>query len=150
MILFFGANSFWCKIVVSNAESQKAVLAVIITSLTKKVENPEQDIRQHKVELPNGYSGHSYDTNHITPFLQEFFTRYAMAESGWLTRSLEQVHAFTLDFHGKIRNQDVKLAFLKILNDVETNRADPSVYLVTILALLLEYQETQILRFEIA
>lgn len=132
-----------CKIIVSNAESQKAVLAVILTSLTKKVETPEQDIRQHKIELSNGYSGRSYDTNYITPFLQEHFIRYAMAESGWLTRSLEQVHAFTLDFPGKIRNQEVKQAFLEILNDIEANHADPSAYLVTILTLLLEYQDSQ-------
>lgn len=133
----------WCKTIVLNAESQKAVVAVITTSLTKKIESPEQDVRQHKVELPNGYSGRSYDTQYITPFLQEFFTRYAMAESGWLTRSLEQVHAFTLDFPGKIRNKGVKQAFLDILNDVEINQADPLAYLVTIFTLLLEYQETQ-------
>ena len=135
----------WCKIIVLNAETQKAVLAVIITSLTKKIEDPQQDIRQHKVELPNGYSGRSYDFNYITPFLQEFFTRYAMAESGWLTRSLEQVHPFTFDFPGKIRNQTVKQTFLEILNDIEVNQADPLEYLVTILALLLEHQEAQVI-----
>jgi DNA (cytosine-5)-methyltransferase 1 len=133
----------WCQIIVANAETQKAVLAVVVTSLTKKIENPQQDIRQHKVELPNGYSGRSYDFNYVTPFLQEFFTRYAMAESGWLTRSLEQVHAFTLDFPGKIRNQTVKQTFLEILNDIEFNQADPLEYLVTIMALLLQYQASQ-------
>ncbi|MDQ7027111.1 MAG: restriction endonuclease, SacI family [Anaerolineae bacterium] len=135
----------WCQMIVSNAETQKAVLTVVITSLTKKIDNPNQDIRQHKVELSDGYSGRSYDTNYVTPFLQEFFTRYAIAESGWLTRSLEQVHAFTFDFPGKIRNRDVKRAFLEILNDVEVNQADPLEYLVTILALLLEYQKEQVI-----
>lgn len=133
----------WCQIIVTNAETQKAVLAAVITSLTKKVESPQQDVRQHKVELPGGYSGRSYDFNHITPFLQEYFPRYAMAESGWLTRSLEQVHPFTVDFPGKIRNAAVKQAFLEILNDVESNNADAFQYLVVILALLIEHQVAQ-------
>ena len=46
----------WVEIIVEKAESQKAVLAVIITSLVKKIENPIQDVRYHKKELPNGYS----------------------------------------------------------------------------------------------
>jgi DNA (cytosine-5)-methyltransferase 1 len=133
----------WCHMMVANAETQKAVLAVVITSLTKKIENPNQDVRQHKVELPNGYSGRSFDFNYVTPFLQEFFPRYAMAESGWLTRSLEQVHAFTLDFPGKIRDTAVKMAFLNILKDIEVNQADVLEYLVIIFARLLEFQTLQ-------
>lgn len=47
----------WVETIVEKAESQKAVLAVLITSLTKKIETPTQDVRYHKTELPNGYSG---------------------------------------------------------------------------------------------
>jgi DNA (cytosine-5)-methyltransferase 1 len=56
-----------------------------------------------------------------------------MAESGWLTRSIEQAHPFTLDFPGKIRNPAVKAAFLGILDDVETKRADAFTYLIALL-----------------
>lgn len=122
---------------VQYAESQKGVLTALITSLVKKIETPTQDVRYHKVELPNGYSGRSYDTRYITPFLREHFPRLAMAESGWLTRSIEQAHPFTLDFPGKIANTQVKLAFLEILQDIETNDADPQAYLVALLAGLL-------------
>ena len=37
----------------------------------------------------------------------------AMAESGWLTRSLEQAHPYTLDYPGKITPKIVKEAFLE-------------------------------------
>ena len=132
----------WVETIVEKSESQKAVLAVLITSLTKKIETPTQDVRYHKTELPNGYSGRSFDTQHITPFIKEKFQRLAMKSgSGWLTRSLEQVPPFTLDFPGKIRNKLVKEAFLEILNDIEENRADPQKYLHTVLASLINLME---------
>jgi DNA (cytosine-5)-methyltransferase 1 len=131
----------WVKVVVAGAESQKAVLTVLVTSLVKKIEMPSQDIRYHKVELPNGYSGRSFDTEYVTPFIREKFSRLAMKESGWLTRSLEQVHAFTLDFPGKIRNTSVKNAFLHILNDIEENQASPEEYLLALFELLIDYTE---------
>lgn len=132
----------WVEVVVAGAESQKAVLTVLVTSLVKKIEMPIQDIRYHKVELPNGYSGRSFDTEHVTPFIREKFSRLAMKESGWLTRSLEQVHAFTLDFPGQIRNASVKSAFLHILNDIEENQASPEEYLLALFELLVDYMES--------
>jgi DNA (cytosine-5)-methyltransferase 1 len=44
-----------------------------------------------------------------------------MAESGWLTRSLEQPYPYDLDYNGKISNKVVKEAFLKVLDFVEKN-----------------------------
>ena len=131
----------WVETIVEKAESHKAVLAVVITSLAKKIETPTQDVRYHKTELPNGYSGRGFDTQYVTPFMQEKFQRLAMKESGWLTRSLEQVHAFTLDFPGKIRSKFVKEAFLEILNDIEENRTDPERYLYAIFASLINLME---------
>ena len=132
-----GSQQRWIETIVGKAESQKAVLAVLITSVTKKIETPTQDVRYHKIELPNGYSGRSFDTGYITPFIKEKFGRLAMKESGWLTRSLEQVHPFTLEFPGKIRNEYVKKAFLQILNDIEENQADPKKYLHAIFTSLI-------------
>jgi DNA (cytosine-5)-methyltransferase 1 len=43
----------------------------------------------------------------------------SMAESGWLTRSLEQPYPYTLDYQGKIRNKKVKSAFLEIIDHIE-------------------------------
>ena len=132
----------WVKTVVAHAESQKAVLAVLVTSLVKKIEMPPQDIRYHKAELPNGYSGRSFDTKHVTPFIREKFLRLAMMSgSGWLTRSLEQAHPYTLSYPGRIHNVVVRNAFLQILHDVEENQASPQEYLLAIFACLIDYIE---------
>ena len=132
----------WVETIVENAESQKAVLTVLVTSLTKKIETPTQDVRYHKRELPNGYSGRSFDTSYVTPFIAEKFQRFAMKSgSGWLTRSLEQSHAFTFDFPGKIRNERMKNAFLEIINDIEENQIEPGRYLHAIFVSLINLME---------
>ena len=132
----------WIKIITEKAESQKAVLAVLITSLTKKIETPTQDVRYHKRELPNGYSGRSFDTSYVTPFIAEKFQRFAMKSgSGWLTRSLEQAHPYTLEYPGRILDRAVREAFLYILNDIEENQADPRKYLYAIFASLIHVMQ---------
>ena len=132
----------WIKTITEKAESQKAVLAVLITSLTKKIETPIQDIRYHKKELPNGYSGRSFDTSYVTPFIAEKFQRFAMKSgSGWLTRSLEQAHAYTLEYPGRILDKAAKEAFLQILNDIEVNQSDPKKYLHALFASLILLME---------
>ena len=147
-------QSKWVETIIEKAESHKGVLAVLITSFVKKIETPTQDVRYHKKELSNGYSGRSFDTSHVTPFIAEKFQRFAMkGGSGWLTRSLEQAHPFTLNFPGKIRSISVKDAFLQILNDIEENRADPKKYLhATFIALiaLMERSRINLDLFEIA
>lgn len=105
--------------IIQNAYRQKAVWTVLITLLFYKILNPKQDIRYHKIELENGFSGRSFDTKIITPTLRKLELP-AMAESGWLTRSLEQAYPYTLDYKGKIANQKLKNAFLQLLDIVET------------------------------
>ena len=132
----------WVETILEKAESQKAVVAVLITSLVKKIETPTQDVRYHKRGLPNGYSGRGFDTQHVTPFIAEKFPRFEMkGGSGWLTRSLEQAHPFTLEFPGKIRDRSVKEAFLHILNDIEENSANPEKYLHAVFASLIALME---------
>ncbi len=144
----------WIETIIEKAESHKGVLAVLITSFVKKIETPSQDIRYHKKGLPNGYSGRSFDTSYVTPFIADKFQRFAMkGGSGWLTRSLEQAHPFTLNFPGKIRNLSVKEAFLNILNDLEENLADPKKYLHATFIFLIELMESSRINlnlFEIA
>lgn len=127
----------WILAVAETSESLKAVTTALTTSLVKKVEDPKQDVRYHKTELKNGYSGRTLDTSNITPFFKKKFRRIAMKESGWLTRSIEQAQPFTLDFRGKIRNKKTKNAFLNILNDVEERKADPEKYLVALFIFLI-------------
>ena len=125
----------WVESIVEKEENLKGVYSVLVSSLTYKSINPEQDVRYHKKELQNGYSGRSFDTKYVTPFLKSKKFFGAMKESGWLTRSLEQVHPFTLDFPGKINNKVVKDAFLQILNDIEENNASAESYLTNIFRL---------------
>lgn len=109
------------KIIVEKEQNNKGVFTAIVSSLTYKCLFPYQDVRYHKIELPNGYSGRSFDTKYVTPFLKEKRFLGAMKESGWLTRSTEQSHPFTRDFPGKINNKELKDAFLNIFEDIEEN-----------------------------
>ncbi|MDQ7089227.1 MAG: hypothetical protein Q9M50_01065 [Methylococcales bacterium] len=76
--------------------TQKGVYTVLITLSIYKILHPEQDIRNHQTQIKNGFSGRTIDTQFITPTLKELKLP-SMAESGWLTRSLEQPYPYTLD-----------------------------------------------------
>lgn len=119
----------WIDIIVENEETSKGVYTALFSSLTYKCLYPEQDVRLHKIDMENGYSGRSFDTKYVTPFMKSKQFCGAMKESGWLTRSIEQPHPFDLEFPGKINKKDVKEAFLQILNDVEVNKTDAILYL---------------------
>jgi len=68
----------------------------------------------------NGFFGRSIDTKHITPTLRELGFP-SMAESGWLTRSLEQPYPYDENYNGKISGKGVKESFLKIIDKVQVN-----------------------------
>lgn len=118
------------EILVSHEETFKGVFTAYLTSLTYKYLHQDQDIRYHKIDLPNGYSGRSFDTKYVTPFLKKNHFAGAMKESGWLTRSIEQNAPFDFNFPGKIQNETVKVAFLKNLDYLQKNplSAYPMIY----------------------
>lgn len=118
--------------IVQKESTNKGVYTALVTSLLYKIMHPEQDVRNHKVDMPGGYSGRSFDTKYVTPFLKKKQFLGAMKESGWLTRSIEQDRPFTLEFPGKITPITTKNAFLNILQDVEENSFSPEAYLVLI------------------
>ncbi len=126
------------RIIVDNAETQKAVLGVTLTSLVYKIYEPKQDIRKHQEGMKGGYSGRTFDTKYVTPFLKSKFPHFAMAESAWLTRSLEQPRPFNLNFPGKIRNKILKSAFLNTLDRVQTEGNLASKLLAALMGLMLE------------
>ena len=108
--------------ILKRAESSKGVLTVVITSLVYKILNPTQDIRNHQATINGcGYSGRSFDSKHITPFLKQH--RFpAMAESGWLTRSLEQKKTYDFNYSGAIRPPELKEAFLNTIDFIEKDK----------------------------
>ena len=139
----------WLVKVVGKSESLKAVVTALTTCFVKKIEDPKQDIRYHKYELKNGYSGRTLDTSYITPFFKSHFRRLAMKESGWLTRSIEQPHPFTKNFPGRIRDKEVKTAFLDIVDDIETKKADSQTYLISLFILLIKSTSIEQTRMDI-
>lgn len=105
-------------VILSKSESSKGVLTVLLTSLVYKSLNPEQDIRNHQTSIENGYSGRSFDTKYITPFLKSVKFP-AMAESGWLTRSLEQKVPYDKDYSGAIKPNALKTSFLETIDFIQ-------------------------------
>lgn len=108
----------YIEVIGEKITTQKGVFTVLVTLITHKIIEPKQDVRYHQSSMENGFSGRTIDTKYITPTLKELELP-SMAESGWLTRSLEQPYPYTLDYNGKISNKKVKAAFLHILDFIE-------------------------------
>lgn len=106
-------------IIAANCFKLKGVYTVTVTLLFYKYLNPAQDIRYHQEQQENGFSGRVFDFENVTPVLKKFGLP-SMAESGWLTRSLEQPYPYTLDYSGKISG-GCKIPFLKSLDYVQKN-----------------------------
>jgi len=64
-----------------------------------------------------------------------------MAESGWLTRSLEQPYPYNLDYEGKISNKAVKKAFLELIHSIEIEKINPKYILVELFIQIIELQK---------
>lgn len=109
----------YIDIILSFSEQNKAVYTVVFTSMVYKYLHPEQDIRKHQSSIEGGYSGRTFDGNYITPFLKECEFP-AMAESGWLTRSLEQKVPYDRNYTGAIK-EPLKKCFIELLFEVEEN-----------------------------
>lgn len=101
----------------TSCEKQKGVYTVLTTLLYYKHLHPKQDVRKHQAQIKGGFSGRSFDTANVTPTLKKMGLP-AMAESGWLTRSLEQPYPYDFKYNGKIPAK-VKEPFLNILDYVE-------------------------------
>lgn len=127
-------------LVLERINKNKGVYTVLMTLAFYKVLHPTQDIRYHKTDLPNGFSGRLFDTEYVTPFLKEMHLP-AMAESGWLTRSLEQDHPFTLDFPGKITPEKLKKAFLELINEIQGGEKNAKDVLIELLRGGIKYRE---------
>lgn len=128
--------------IVSKNDSRTGVFTVLISSIIYKCLHPEQDIRCHQSQIPGGYSGRTFDTNYVTPFLTE--KKFpSMKESGWLTRSLEQASPYTLDFNGKITPTNLKEAFLGTLHAIEEENAAPKMVLDYLLQSLIIQRDSQ-------
>lgn len=100
------------------SDSKKGLYTVLTTLLYYKHLHPEQDIRLHQDRFEGGFSGRSFDTRFVTPILKKC-SLPAMAESGWLTRSLEQPYPYDSNYNGAIGT--LKQPFLLTLEYVQEN-----------------------------
>lgn len=128
------------ELLVSRSEANKGLIAVLTTLLTHKIVEGTQDIRYHQAQQKNGFAGRSIDKEVVTPFMKSV-SFPAMSESGWLTRSLEQPHPYTLDYPGKIKPEIVKKAFLEIIDKVQVQGADPEDVLLYFFKLLIKQRD---------
>jgi len=131
-------------IVLEKSESAKGVFTVVLTSLICKIFNPDQDIRLHQANMSGGYSGRSFDSTHITPFLKS--KKFpAMAESGWLTRSLEQNRAYDSDYPGSISPPALKTSFLKLIEFIQSAKCNDEIVKYVFQYLIIQRNKFQIL-----
>lgn len=105
--------------ILERSESAKGVLTVILTSLVYKILNPNQDIRKHQSSIDSGYSGRTFDTKFITPFLKKEKFPAMLSGSGWLTRSLEQKVPYDKNYSGAIKPKSLKTAFLETIDFIQ-------------------------------
>lgn len=127
--------------------NQKAVFTVLVTLSIYKIVHPKQDIRNHQTQINNGFSGRTIDTKYITPTLKKLGLP-SMAESGWLTRSLEQPYPYSLGYEGKISNKAIKKAFLELIHAIEVEKINPKYILVELFIQIIELQKKNQVRIE--
>ena len=130
----------WMNIIVR--ARTKAAVTVAITSLVKKCVDPAQDIRRHRVEITGGYSGHELDSKIVTPFLKANGFP-AVSESGWVRRPFNQNAPYGLRYAGSIGGDGLKEAFLRVLDAVESGKADPRPLLTYMLKQLVGLRELE-------
>jgi len=110
------------KNITENIDRNKGVYTVLITLMIHKLLYPKQDIRYFQDKMKNGFSARSVDTKFITPTLKELGL-LSMAESGWLTRSLEQPYPYKKDYKGEISGKGMKEAFLMVVDVVQKDKS---------------------------
>lgn len=133
--------------IAESSTKEKATIAVLTTLLLTKILNPSQDIRYHQAKMQVmgkvvGFSGRTIDSKYVTPFFKEICFP-AMSNSGWLTRSFEQKHPFTLDYPAEKKDADTLKSFLMIINEVQENGGNAEEVLVVLFEMLIENREKE-------
>jgi DNA (cytosine-5)-methyltransferase 1 len=125
---------------IEKIDSNKSIVSALVTSLLKKIIEPNQDVRLHRVDFENGYSARTLDTQITTPFFKEHFSKYANKESSFLTLATrERIKWTKTDGQNlKIRNKKLRECFLNVFEQIEENKANPQIYLSYIFFKLIE------------
>jgi len=133
-------------ILIENIDKNKSLFGALVTSLTKKSVDSEQDIRLHRTDFKGGYSARSLDTKVTTPFFKNYFPKYANKESAFLTLATRERIKWTIEEGDNIktRNRQVKRSFLVLLDAIQKGKivsVECLIYIMGKLKRLSEHQQ---------
>ena len=131
--------------------SNKSIVSALVTSLLKKIIEPTQDVRLHRVDFEGGYSARTLDTQLTSPFFKNHFPKYANKESSFLTLATRERIKWTKNEgqNLKIRDKKLRRSFLNIFEQIEENSQNPTIYLIYIFAKLIKLSESEANLFEL-
>jgi DNA (cytosine-5)-methyltransferase 1 len=132
--------------------SNKSIVSALVTSLLKKVIDPQQDVRLHRTDFAGGYSARVLDTHVTSPFFKEHFPKYANKESSFLTLATRERIKWTQDEgrNLKIRDEKLRRSFLDVLAQVEASDVNPVACLTYIFAKLIKLSQQDEQLFHLA
>ncbi len=136
---------------IEKIDSNKSIVSALVTSLVKKILEPQQDVRLHRTDFENGYSARSLDTKITTPFFKNHFPKYANKESSFLTLATREKIKWTKveENNLKIRNKKLRESFLEIFDQIEEKKKNPKIYLNYIFAKLIKLSESEANLFDL-
>ena len=139
-------------LLIDKIESNKSIVSALAASLLKKIIDPKQDIRLHRMDFENGYSARSLDTRITSPFFKKYFPKYANKESSFLTLATRERIKWTIEDGNnlKIRIKNLKKCFLDVFDQIETHNENPRNILCYLFIRLIELSKKEDLIFQIA
>lgn len=137
-------------VLIEKIDSNKSLVSALVTSLVKKIHDPNQDIRLHRTDFEKGYSARVLDTQATSPFFKDHFPKYANKESSFLTLATRERIKWekTEGENLKIRDKKLKTAFLNVFEQIEVQKANPKPYLYYLFAKLIELSKVEKALFE--
>lgn len=96
-----------------------APLKATIVSIIAKIKYPEWDTRKHQIQIGGKYSLRTIDKCYVSKLLYKYGLYDTPTEFA-LTRSFEKAEPFTKSYSGKISPQECKVAFLNIVEIINT------------------------------
>src|SRR3989304_3201437 len=119
---------------INKIDKNKSLLSALVSSLVKKIIDPKQDIRLHRMDFKDGYSARTLDTSVTAPFFKKYFPKYANKESAFLTLATREKIKWTKrdGQNLKIRDAQVKKSFLALFDALENRQIKPKECLIYI------------------
>lgn len=123
---------------IKKIETDKSLIQVIVTSLLKKILQPQQDIRFHMSKFKDGYSARVLDTRLTTPFFKKYFPKYANKETAFLTKATRAEIVWDLNTGQNLplRSKDLVIPFLILIDKIQNQSLNLEICMIYIFARL--------------